>query len=235
MTLLIKPKKLQPTTSLKEKHDDFKFQMPSAKVVNKAKETARMPTAVVDNETDKSNAKTHTTKVVNKPNTTTTNTIVATAPVGNVDKTKTNLADANKLLVGKTKTKSNLLAPKSPPQTTLIPEMSTDKYEVVADSIPEFSEKAGNKFEEQIIMLQQAIDGTGELKDQMVNILTFLDDNPQYKDNVSPKDVAVFVAACRKVAGITVQEKVARKTKNKKSTAKIEEVFSDLADLTFDL
>ena len=207
MTLLIKPKKLQPTTSLKEKQDGFKFQMPNVHPRSNNRSTN------VDNGT-----KTTITKSTSK---------MAVA--------ETNLPNANKLLVGKTKTKSNLLAPKSPPQTTLIPEMSTDKYEVVADSIPEFSEKAGNKFEEQIIMLQQAIDGTGELKDQMVNILTFLDDNPQYKDNVSPKDVAVFVAACRKVAGITVQEKVARKTKNKKSTAKIEEVFSDLADLTFDL
>lgn len=206
MPLLIKPKNQPPVTSLKEKQSGFKFQTPKLQPKSKV----AIP------------------EVVSKSNTTVTNTVDAAI------KSKPNSTNANKLLVGKPKANS-LLPPKSASKTLPIPKMSTDKYEVVADSVPEFSEKAGDKFAEQIATLQQAIDGTGELKDQMVNILTFLDDNPQYKDNVSPKDVAVFVAACRKVAGITVQEKTTRKTTTKKSTAAVEEVLSDLADLSFDL
>lgn len=198
--------KPKPVTSLKEKQSGFKFQAPK---LRQQKEVA-IPEVII------------------KPDTTVANRPIAKA----VDTVKTNIKNANSLLNKKPK---SLLASKPAAKTTLIPEMSADKYEVVANSVPEFSEAAGNKFEEQITMLQQAIDGTGELKDQMVNILTFLDDNPQYKDNVSPKDVAVFVAACRKVAGITVQEKVVRKTKTKKVTANVEEVMGDLADLTFDL
>ena len=116
-----------------------------------------------------------------------------------------------------------------------IPELADDKYQITIGSEPEFSESAGNKFTEQLDMLQQAIDGTGDLKDQMVNILTFLDDNPQYKENVGPKDVAVFVAACRKVAGITVQEKTTRKTRQTKAAALEQDIMDDLADLNFDL
>ena len=207
MTLLIgKPKK--PVTSLKEKQDGFKFQMPSPKVDSKRETTNK------------------------------TATTSSSKRVGNTVDNTPNSTHANNLLIGKSKTRS-VDKSKSPlinaKPTTPIPEMSDDKYEVVANSVPEFSEAAGNKFEEQITMLQQAVDGTGELKDQMVNILTFLDDNPQYKANVSPKDVAVFVAACRKVAGITVQEKTTRKTSTKKVSAKVEEVFSDLADLNFEL
>lgn len=208
MTLLIGSK--QPVTSLKDKKDGFKFQAP--KLRQQPKKEVAIPE--VDLKSNPTNTGMHVGKQKPKP----------TADIQN----------ANKLLDGKSKPKS-LLTPKSAPKNTLIPAMSTDKYEVVEGSIPEFSEDAGNKFQEQIEMLQQAVDGTGELKDQMVNILTFLDDNPQYKDNVSPKDVAVFVAACRKVAGITVQEKTVRKTKVTKSTAKVEEVLSDLADLSFEL
>ncbi len=198
--------KPQPTTSLQEKQSEFKFKAPTLRTQSKV----AIP------------------EVIDKPNTTTPKSIITTR---NGVKTTTNKKNANNLLVGKPKiglldkTKSS----------TPIPKMSTDKYEVVIDSISEFSEAAGNKFEEQITMLQQAIDGTGELKDQMTNILMFLDDNPQYKENVSPKDVAVFVAACRKVAGITVQEKTTRKTTKTKSTAEVEEVISDLADLSFEL
>lgn len=206
MTLLIGPKKSLPSTSLKEKQNGFKFQKPK---LSQQKETLIH-------------------KVVDGTNTTVENSVVANTKV------KPNSTNANKLLVDKPKS-GNLLSSKLASKTTSIPEMSGDKYEVVADSVSEFSEKAGNKFEEQITMLQQAIDGTGELKDQMVNILTFLDDNPQYKDNVSPQDVAVFVAACRKVAGITVQEKTTRKTKTTKTTAEVAEVLSDLADLDFEI
>lgn len=212
MSILIKTKPQQPVTSLQEKQNGFKFKMPRMQQSKLPEQQTEIPTVDERKATD-------------------TNTIVAAR---NEIKTKTNPANANKLLIGKPKP-TNLLAPKLVAKSTPIPEMSADKYEVVANSIPEFSEEAGNKFEEQLAMLQQAVDGTGELKDQMTNILTFLDDNPQYKDNVSPKDVAVFVAACRKVAGITVQEKQTRKTSKKKSSAKVETVIADLADLEFSL
>ena len=113
--------------------------------------------------------------------------------------------------------------------------MSVDKYEVVIGSQPEFTAEAGDKFQVQLGMLRDAIDGDGVLKDQMVNILTFLDDNPEYKDNISTKDVAVFVAGCRKIAGITVTEKVVRKKKTTTNTAAVQDVLDDLADLSFDL
>ncbi len=194
-------------STLQEKQSAFKFKAPS-----------RPKLLVYDD----------IPEVDDKPNTAAKIATVATR-IG--IKSTTSKKDANNLLIGKPK--SRLLDKNK--SATPIPEMSTDKYEVVADSVPEFSEAAGNKFEEQIAMLQQAVDGTGELKDQMVNILTFLDDNPQYKDNVSPKDVAVFVAACRKVAGITVQEKVTRKTTKTTTTAEVAEVLDDLSDLSFEL
>lgn len=208
MSILIKTKSQPAATSLQEKQNGFKFQMP------KVHPRSNEPIPEVDTGT----------------NTTSTSTTQKVVDTG------TDKPNANKLLIGKSKPKpTSLLATKPAAKNTPIPEMSADKYEVVANSVPEFSEEAGTKFEEQIGMLQQAIDGTGELKDQMVNILTFLDDNPQYKDNVSPKDVAVFVAGCRKVAGITVQEKTTRKAGKKKTTAKVEEVINDLADLEFSL
>ena len=210
MSLLIKTKPQQPATSLQEKQNGFKFKMPIVQQSKLPEQQAFVDERKATSSTElMGNGKINVDPTTNKPN-------------------------ANKLLIGKPKP-ANLLTPKPAAKTTPIPEMSADKYEVVANSVPEFSEEAGNKFEEQIGMLQQAIDGTGELKDQMVNILTFLDDNPQYKDNVSPKDVAVFVAGCRKVAGITVQEKQTRKTSKKKSSAKVETVIADLADLEFSL
>ena len=212
MSLLIKTKPQQPATSLQEKQNGFKFKMPSVSAKQK-----ELPVPIVDGGKTTSSA-----------------SLIGAGQRNEQTTAQTNKPNANKLLIGKPKP-ANLLATKPVAKTTPIPEMSANKYEVVANSVPEFSEEAGNKFEEQIGMLQQAIDGTGELKDQMVNILTFLDDNPQYKDNVSPKDVAVFVAGCRKVAGITVQEKQTRKTSKKKTTAKVEEVISDLADLEFTL
>ena len=120
-------------------------------------------------------------------------------------------------------------------ETNSVLKMSDDKYEVVADSVAEFSEESGNKFQQQLGILQQAIDGTGDLRDGMQNILLFLDDNPQYKNNISPKDVSIFVAACRKVAGITVTEKKTRVTKKKASSAMEQDILSDLADLDLDL
>lgn len=142
--------------------------------------------------------------------------------------------NGNKLLIGGNKqasaTANTVHKPADP-----IPEMSLDKYEVVIGAKPEISEESGNKFRQQLEMLQSAIDGNGVLKDQMENILTFLDDNPEYKENVAPKDVAVFVAACRKVAGITVTEKVERKTRQTKTSAAVQDVLDDLADLTFDI
>ena len=116
-----------------------------------------------------------------------------------------------------------------------IPEMSDDKYEVVAGASDSFSPEAGNKFEEQLGILQSAIDGVGDLREGMVNVLTFLDDNPQYKDNIAPKDIAVFVAACRKVAGITVTEKKTRVTKKKSTSALEADIMADLAGLDLEL
>ena len=116
-----------------------------------------------------------------------------------------------------------------------IPEMSDDKYEVVAGASDSFSQEAGNKFEEQLGILQSAIDGVGDLREGMVNVLTFLDDNPQYKDNIAPKDIAVFVAACRKVAGITVTEKKTRVTKRKSTSALEADIMADLAGLDLEL
>lgn len=116
-----------------------------------------------------------------------------------------------------------------------IPEMSVDKYEVVVGQIDEFSEVAGNRFEEQVAILQAAVDGTGDLKDGMTNILTFLDDNPQYKETIEAKDMHVFVNACAKIAGITVMEKKARKTKRAKTSELEADIMNDLADLVIDL
>ena len=134
MTILIgKPKK--PVTSLKEKQDGFKFRIQNTKIVDKRKTTSKI--AITSSRRTVGNA------IDNAPNPTHT----------------------NKLLIGKSKPKNLLEAlavQKTLPKTTPIPEMSSDKYEVVANSIPEFSEAAGNKFEEQITMLQQAVDGTGE-------------------------------------------------------------------------
>ena len=208
MTLLIKPKAQPKPTTLQEKQSGFKFQAP--KLQPKTEQVVH--------------------EVVDKPNTTSTNK-PDVKKAGLIP--LPNKPNANNLLIGKPKT--GLLNQNTKSVSSPIPEMSNDKYEVVADSVAEFSEEAGNKFQEQLDMLQQAVDGTGELKDQMVNILTFLDDNPQYKANVSPKDVSVFVAACRKVAGITVQEKAKRKTSTAKVSAKVEEVMGDLADLEFTL
>jgi hypothetical protein len=141
---------------------------------------------------------------------------------------------AKGLLIGNPKPKTRIV-PTPSPTASSIPVMSDDKYEVVADSVPEFTESSGNAFQEQLGMLQQAIDGTGDLKHQMSNILLFLDDNPQFKNNISPQDISVFVAGCRKVAGITVTEKAVRKTKAKKVDVKLESVMSDLADLELEL
>lgn len=149
--------------------------------------------------------------------------------------TGTNRPNGNGLLEKKISDEGKPVANQFKKPSDPIPEMSDDKYEVTADAVPEFSAEAGNKFQEQLEMLQAAIDGTGDLKDQMENILTFLDDNPQYKENVSPKDVSVFVTACRKVAGITVTEKTERKTRKTKVSAQVEDVLADLADLEFDL
>lgn len=212
MSILIKTKPQQPATSLQEKQNGFKFKMPTVQA-----KTNKVPVPIVD-----------------ERKATSSTSLIGAGQRNEQTAAQTNKPDANKLLIDKPKP-ANLIATKPAAKSTPIPEMSADKYEVVANSVPEFSEAAGNKFEEQIGMLQQAIDGTGELKDQMVNILTFLDDNPQYKNNVSPKDVAVFVAGCRKVAGITVQEKTTRKAGKKKTTAKVEEVINDLADLEFTL
>ena len=146
-------------------------------------------------------------------------------------KTTTNKSNGNQLL----KPKNKPTAPTFKKPSVPIPEMADDKYEVVADSTAELSKVNGDKFQEQLNMLQHAIDGNGQLRDQMINILTFLDDNPQFKDNVGPKDVAVFVNACRKVAGITVTEKTERKSRRTASSAQVEEILDDLADLNFDL
>lgn len=209
MSILIKAKPQPVATSLQEKTNAFKLKMPTVQQPKLPEQQAEIPVV------DERKATVAKTPILD-------NTSGAIKP------------NANKLLLGSAKPVS-LLATKPEAKSTPIPTMSADKYEVVANSVPEFSEEAGDKFQQQLEMLQQAVDGTGELKDQMVNILTFLDDNPQYKDNVSPKDVAVFVAACRKVAGITVQEKSTRKAGKKKTTAKVEEVISDLADLEFTL
>jgi hypothetical protein len=208
MSLLIKPKSdVAPVSkpTLQEQTNGFKFQLPKTN----------------------GGTKTNNTPVVERP---------TTQPVA----TKPDKPDGNKLLIGTAKpllpNKSPLpIATKLPQASTAVPEMSDDKYEVVAGSIPEFSEEAGNKFQQQLEMLQFAIDGNGVLKDQLANILTFLDDNPEYKDNISPKDVSVFIAGCRKVAGITVTEKVTRAKKVTKTTADVQDVLDDLADLSFDL
>ncbi len=213
MTIIIntKPKEKTTTANLQEKVGGFKFQMP-----NGNKQPAANPvdegTKAVDKRSD---------NPVGEP---------ARKPGIAIGAVK---SDKPKLQVGKPK--NNLLANKQDNPDNPIPEMSDDKYEVVANSTAVLSEESGNSFQQQLDMLQQAIDGTGDLKDQMVNILTFLDDNPEYKETVSPQDVSVFVAACRKVAGITVTEKVERKTKKAKVSANVEEVLSDLADLEFEL
>jgi hypothetical protein len=205
--ILIKPKDPAPTTSLAEKASGFKFKMPEAKT----KEPASTPaSATVDAPAEAAN------------------------PVG--DTTVAKASNATGLLIGKKEAPVKVeSAPLIQKPTTNIPQMSDDKYEVVADSVPEFTETSGDAFQQQLSMLQDAIDGTGDLKNQMAGILTFLDDNPQFKTNIGVADVAVFVAGCRKVAGITVTEKVTRKTKVKKADAKVEAVMADLADLDLDL
>lgn len=127
------------------------------------------------------------------------------------------------------------MAPATTQPHPAIPEMSVDKYEVVVGQIDEFSEVAGDRFEEQVAILQSAVDGTGDLKDGMTNILTFLDDNPQYKETIEAKDMHVFVNACAKIAGITVMEKKARKTKRAKTSELEDSIMNDLADLVIDL
>lgn len=213
MTIIINSKPKQPATTanLKEKIGGFKFQMPSA---DKKPEPASL-----DNPT---------TNALSGDD---ANPVEKSGTDG--IKFGTTKTDKPKIQIGKPK--NNLLATKQEKEDIAIPEMSDDKYEVVADSTAQFSEETGNAFVQQLNMLQQAIDGTGDLKDQMTNILTFLDDNPEYKETVSPQDVSVFVAACRKVANITVTEKVERKTKKAKVSANVEEVLADLADLEFTL
>ena len=83
--------------------------------------------------------------------------------------------------------------------------------------------------------MQSAIDSIGDLREGMTNTLTFLDDNPEYKDNIAPEDIAVFVSACRKVAGITVTEKKTRVTKKKATSALEADIMADLAGLDLQL
>lgn len=154
------------------------------------------------------------------------------APTGESNNVSATVQNASKPLIPNTKPQpSSTSKPVFKKPSAPIPEMAADKYEVVADSQAEISMAAGDKLQEQLAMLQSAIDGNCSLQDQMTNILTFLDDHPDCKDMVAPKDIAVFVAACRKVAGITVKEKTTRQTRKKKQDAVVDDIMDELADL----
>lgn len=142
----------------------------------------------------------------------------------------TNKQNNNGLQIGKPKAQT------VETESVTIPEMSDDKYKMVVGDSEEFSQEAVDRFQEQLNKLAAAVDtGKGDLKNEMQNILVFLDDNPQYKENVSAKDVAVFVRACRKVAGITVTEKAAKQTKKKKSDTVVNDLMDELADFDLEL
>jgi len=149
--------------------------------------------------------------------------------------TISNKPNANSILGKKAKEPAVQTATQSNTPSNSIPKMSDDKYEVVVGASDSFTEEAGDKFAQQLGILQSAIDGIGDLREGMTNVLTFLDDNPQYKDNIAPKDIAVFVAACRKVAGITVTEKKTRVTRKKTTSALEEDIMADLAGLDLQL
>ena len=124
---------------------------------------------------------------------------------------------------------------KAAPKNNAIPQVSDEKYNLVADAEPSLSTEAAEKFRDMLTMLAENIDNEGELQNVLKGTLTHLKENPEVDCILTPEDRATFVRAARKSYGITLVTKTTRKAKVTKASAKVDELMDELADLDFAL
>ena len=120
-------------------------------------------------------------------------------------------------------------------KSNAIPEISEEKFNLIADVDPTFSTEAAIKFRDMLVMLEENIDNEGELQNVLKGTLTHLQENPEVDAILTPEDRATFVRAARKSYGITLVAKTTRKAKVTKSAAKVDELMDELCDLEFSI
>lgn len=83
--------------------------------------------------------------------------------------------------------------------------------------------------------MQTLIDtmGTKELSNSLHAILKYTKEHPELKGILRPEDVQLFVRGCRQSYGLVVKAKQTNQAKRKVSSANVEDVMNDLADIQF--
>ena len=137
--------------------------------------------------------------------------------------------------VAETATESKVETAKPGVKDNAVPEVSDEKFNIVAGVDATLDTEAGNKFREMLTMLADNIDSDGDLQRILKGTMEYLRDNPECDAILKPEDRAIFVRAARKSYGITLAAKTTRKAKTTKSAAKVDELMDELADLDFAL
>ncbi len=151
----------------------------------------------------------------------------------------TNSSDEPKIqtIQSEEKTTNGLLSSPAIKQETNISELSDEKYVLVADAIPEISDASIERFKKHLTQLQDAVitNNTNNLQTLMKDTLEYLSENPELNKYIAVEDRAIFVAACRLSAGITVKAKKERVGKKKVIDADVDGLLGQLAEIDLKL
>lgn len=122
----------------------------------------------------------------------------------------------------------------SPINTTLIPQVTTEKYALLATASDTLSEKTIEQFE---IRMQTVINSmnNSELPNAMERVSVYAKEHPELRPFIRAEDVQIFVRGARNSYAKVAEAKLKNRASKSKSSLLDANIADSLSDLVIDL